>query len=67
MVSPARIAEVVNGVKTVYGTTQAGAAKLKWLRDRPMATPKQFMAKLREIYNRKDMLKRFPNGFGSAT
>lgn len=151
MVSPARVAEVVNGVKTVYGPTNASAATLKdeaqakedaefaeaegeaapeppdcqgqkhhvisrpiakalerhrtlrglyeprderyvakakdkeshcgyqawhrdvdqevvkWLRDRPMATPKQFMAKLREIYNRKDMLKRFPNGFGSAT
>jgi hypothetical protein len=154
MVSPAKVAEVLNGVKTVYGTTQAGAATLKdeaqakedaelaeaaeaegeaapeppdcqgqnhhvisrpiakalerhqtlrglyeprderyvtqakdkeshcgyqkwhrdvdlevirWLRDVPTATPKQFMAKLREIYNRKDMLKRFPNGFGPAT
>jgi hypothetical protein len=154
MVSPARIAEVVNGVKTVYGTTQARAATLKdeaqagedakfaeaaeaegeaapeppdcqgqnhhvisrpiakvlerhqslrglyeprderyvakakdkeshcgyqkwhrdvdlevmrWLRKESRATPEEFMAKLREIYNRKDMLKRFPNGFGPAT
>jgi hypothetical protein len=151
MVSPARIAEVVNGVKTLYGTTQAGAARLKeeaqakedaefaeaageaapeppdcqgqnhhvisrpiakaleehqtlsklyeprderyvakakdkeshcgyqkwhrdldlevirWLRRYEKATPEQFMKMLREIYNRKDMLKRFPNGFGPAT
>ncbi len=29
MVSPTRIAEVLNSVKTVYGTTQAGTARLK--------------------------------------
>lgn len=29
MVSPARIAEVLNGLKTVYETTQAGTARLK--------------------------------------
>jgi hypothetical protein len=154
MVTPARIVEVLNGVKTVYGATQAGAARLqeesqakedaefaeaaeaegvatpeppdcqgqnhhvisrpiakaleghptlhglyeprderfvakakdkeshcgyqkwhrdvdleiiRWLRRYEKATPEQFMAKLRELYNRKDMLKRFPNGFGPAT
>jgi hypothetical protein len=35
----------------------------KWLEDNPAATPEQFMMKLREIYRRSDMLKRFPNGF----
>ena len=39
---------------------------IRWLRDFPAATPKQFMAKLREIYARQDMLKRFPNGFEPA-
>ncbi|HLL03003.1 MAG TPA: Wall-associated protein precursor [Myxococcaceae bacterium] len=34
-----------------------------WLRDRPRATPEQFMKFLREIYNRPEMRKRFPNGF----
>jgi hypothetical protein len=34
-----------------------------WLKRSEKATPEQFMRKLREIYNRKDMLKRFPNGF----
>src|SRR4051812_42769610 len=29
MVTPARIVEVLNGVKALYGTTQAGAARLK--------------------------------------
>lgn len=153
MVSPARIAEVVNGVKTVYETTQSRAATLKdeaqekedvkfieaaeaageaapeppdcqgqrhhvisrpiaqmleehetlrglyeprderyvakakdkeshcgyqkwhrdvdlevirWLRKEGRATAEEFMAKLREIYNREDMLRRFPNGFGPA-
>ena len=36
---------------------------IKWLEDNIMATPEQFMKMLREIYNRPDMLKRFPNGF----
>jgi hypothetical protein len=154
MVTPARIEEVLNGVRTVYEATQAGAARLKeeaqakedaelaeaaeaegeaspeppdcqgqnhhvisrpiakvlkdhetlsglyeprdqryvakakdkeshcgyqkwhrdvdlevmaWLRQARRATPEQFMAKLREIYSRKEMLKRFPNGFGSGT
>jgi hypothetical protein len=40
---------------------------IMWLRRFPKATPEQFMKKLREIYNRKDMLKRFPHGFGPAT
>jgi hypothetical protein len=40
---------------------------IEWLRRFAKATPEQFMNKLREIYNRKDMLKRFPNGFGPAT
>jgi hypothetical protein len=34
-----------------------------WLRARPRATPEQFMKFLREIYNRPEMRKRFPNGF----
>ncbi len=150
MVSPARVAEVVNGVKTLYGATQSRAATLKdeaqeeedskfaeaaeaegvaapeppdcqgqshhvisrpiakalerhetlrglyeprderyvakakdreshcgyqkwhrdvdlevikWLRKEGRATAEEFMAKLREIYSREDILKRFPNGF----
>ncbi|HVG61479.1 MAG TPA: Wall-associated protein precursor, partial [Hyalangium sp.] len=39
---------------------------IKWLRNEGRATAEEFMAKLREIYNRKDMLERFPNGFGPA-
>jgi hypothetical protein len=40
---------------------------MMWLRDHEKATPEQLMSKLREIYRREDMLKRFPNGFGPAT
>jgi hypothetical protein len=40
---------------------------IRWLRRYDEATPEQFMKMLREIYNRKDLLKRFPNGFGPAT
>jgi hypothetical protein len=40
---------------------------MMWLREHEKATPEQFMSKLREIYSRKDMLERFPNGFESAT
>lgn len=36
---------------------------IKWLVKERRATPEQFMKFLREIYNRKNMLKRFPNGF----
>lgn len=36
---------------------------MKWLRDHEKATPKQFETFLRELYNRPEMLKRFPNGF----
>jgi hypothetical protein len=36
---------------------------MKWLRDHQKATPKQFETFLRELYNRPEMLKRFPNGF----
>ncbi len=39
------------------------AEVIQWLRDHETATPTQFMRKLREIYNRKEMLQRFPNGF----
>lgn len=35
----------------------------KWLKDHEDATPAEFMKFLREIYNRKEMLERFPNGF----
>jgi hypothetical protein len=37
---------------------------IDWLSQYPKATPQQFMSKLREIYNRKGMRERFPNGFG---
>lgn len=36
---------------------------IDWLNRNQTATPEQFMNKLREIYTRPDMLKRFPNGF----
>jgi hypothetical protein len=35
---------------------------IKWLKDFPKATQKQFEAFLREIYSRPAMRKRFPNG-----
>ena len=34
-----------------------------WLKEHENATPDEFMAKLREIYKRPDMVERFPNGF----
>jgi hypothetical protein len=37
---------------------------IDWLSQYRRATPQQFMSKLREIYNRKEMRERFPNGFG---
>jgi hypothetical protein len=37
---------------------------IDWLSQYPRAAPQQFMSKLREIYNRKEMRERFPNGFG---
>jgi hypothetical protein len=39
---------------------------IKWLREHKKATQKQFEAFLREIYNRPDMLERFPRGFGPS-
>jgi hypothetical protein len=39
------------------------AEVVQWLREHDKATPAQFMQKLREIYNREDMLERFPHGF----
>lgn len=36
---------------------------IAWLKRYERATPEQFMKMLREIYNRSDMLKRFPDGF----
>lgn len=36
---------------------------IQWLENNPAASPGQFMTKLREIYNRPEMLKRFPHGF----
>jgi len=36
---------------------------IAWLGRYQRATPEQFMKLLREIYSRKDLLKRFPNGF----
>ncbi|MFL5344171.1 MAG: Wall-associated protein precursor [Hyalangium sp.] len=40
---------------------------IRWLRRFDEATQKEFEAFLREIYNRKEMLERFPHGFGPAT
>jgi hypothetical protein len=45
---------------------EVDAEVVEWLRRFPAATRKQFEAFLREIYNRKDMRERFPNGFGPA-
>jgi uncharacterized Zn finger protein len=39
------------------------AEVIEWLKDHRKATADQFEAFLREIYNRPDMLKRFPHGF----
>lgn len=39
------------------------AEVVRWLQEEIKATPKQFEQFLREIYNRPEMLKRFPNGF----
>jgi len=36
---------------------------IEWLKAQDKATPEQFMKMLREIYNRPELLKRFPNGF----
>jgi hypothetical protein len=36
---------------------------IEWLEKNADVTPAQFMQKLREIYNRKEMLERFPHGF----
>jgi hypothetical protein len=40
---------------------------IRWLDRYKEATQKEFEAFLRELYNREDLLKRFPNGFGPAT
>jgi hypothetical protein len=40
---------------------------IEWLETERTATPERFMKLLREIYNRKEMLERFPHGFGPAT
>lgn len=42
---------------------QVDAEVIKWLKDQEKATSEQFMKMLRELYNRPEMLKRFPNGF----
>ncbi len=36
---------------------------VEWLKKYTDATPEEFMQFLRSIYNRKEMLERFPNGF----
>jgi hypothetical protein len=36
---------------------------IDWLGKYPQATPEQFMSFLRELYERPDMLDRFPRGF----
>jgi hypothetical protein len=36
---------------------------IEWLVKERRATPERFMKFLREIYSRKDMIERFPNGF----
>lgn len=42
---------------------QVDAEVIQWLREHDKATPAQFMQRLREIYNRKEMRERFPHGF----
>jgi hypothetical protein len=42
------------------------AEVVSWLERNRNATAEQFMSKLREIYNRKEMRERFPNGFGPS-
>ncbi|KFE67458.1 hypothetical protein [Hyalangium minutum] len=42
------------------------AEVVTWLERNRNATAEQFMKELHEIYNRPDMLKRFPHGFGPA-
>jgi hypothetical protein len=39
------------------------AEMIEWLKREIKATPEQFIKMLREIYNRSDILERFPNGF----
>ncbi|MBN1203630.1 MAG: Wall-associated protein precursor [Myxococcaceae bacterium] len=39
------------------------AEVIEWLKAHEKATPEQFMKMLREIYKRKEVLARFPNGF----
>jgi hypothetical protein len=36
---------------------------IRWLAEQEKATPKQFEAFLRQLYNRPELLKRFPHGF----
>jgi hypothetical protein len=36
---------------------------IRWLKEEPEATVEEFIARLREIYSRPDMLRRFPRGF----
>ena len=42
---------------------EVDAEVIEWLKAREKATPEQFMKMLRDIYNRPEMLKRFPHGF----
>ncbi len=35
----------------------------EWLKDRPKATPQEFLDKLRDLYNRPELKARFPHGF----
>jgi elongation factor P hydroxylase len=42
------------------------AEVVNWLERNRNATAEQFMKNLHDIYNRPDMLKRFPHGFGPA-
>ena len=39
------------------------AEVIEWLKAQEKATAEQFLKMLRELYNRPEMLKRFPNGF----
>jgi hypothetical protein len=36
---------------------------VKWLKDHLTATPEEFEAYLRQVYNRPEMRARFPDGF----
>ncbi len=64
-VNPEKAAEIQKESHCGYQEwhRQVDAEVIKWLKNQEKATPEQFMKMLRDIYNRPEMLKRFPNGF----